>query len=136
MTKFIVDAGPLIGYLAADDQWHAWSVETLNAIDDVLHSSEAVTAEVCFRLRRQKPAISRLLAWVDAGGLQIVPVVAEHAAELDVLVQKYDEMDLCDATVVHLSEVYRDCRVITTDSRHFHLYRRLRHQSIPLICPA
>ncbi len=135
MTRFIVDAGPLIGYLAADDQWHSWSVEALNAVDDVLHTSEAVTAEVCFRLRRHKEAVSRLLAWVDAGGLQVSSVVAEHAAELDGLVQKYGEMDLCDATVVQLSEVYRDCRVITTDARHFRLYRRFRHQPIPLICP-
>jgi predicted nucleic acid-binding protein len=31
-VRTLVDAGPLIGWLNATDQWHDWSVQTLSAI--------------------------------------------------------------------------------------------------------
>ena len=40
-----VDAGPLIGWLNANDQWHEWSVSTLSARRGPLHAR--------FRLHRQ-----------------------------------------------------------------------------------
>ena len=135
MTEFVVDAGPLIGYLVTDDQWSAWSAQTLNSVDDVLHTSEAVVAEVAFRLNRYRPAISRLLSWIKAGGLNLVPAVSDHEDALESLLVKYPEMDLCDATVVLLSELFPRSQVITTDRRHFEVYRRHRNQPIPLICP-
>jgi predicted nucleic acid-binding protein len=43
-------------------------------------------------------------------------------------------MDLADACLVRLSEPYRDCYVVTTNS-DFRPYRRLGRQVIPLVFP-
>lgn len=135
MSRYVVDAGPLIGYLDAGDQWNAWSVNALNSVDDVFHTSEAVVTEVAFRLGRVHSAVSRLLRWVRAGGLVLVPAISGQEEAVDALLKKYPGMDLCDATVVRLSELLPQSRVITTDRRHFQVYRRHRDQPIPLVCP-
>ena len=43
-------------------------------------------------------------------------------------------LSLADATLVRLSEMHRDCRVLTFDS-HFRIYRRHGNKTIPLIMP-
>jgi hypothetical protein len=34
--NYLVDAGPLIGLLDGDDQWHEWSRQTLTVLDEPL----------------------------------------------------------------------------------------------------
>jgi uncharacterized protein len=43
-------------------------------------------------------------------------------------------MDLADACLVRLSELHRDCRVLTCDA-DFLIYRRKDRLQIPLILP-
>jgi len=52
------------------------------------------------------------------------------------LMRRYADlpMSLADACLVRMSELNRDCRVLTTDS-DFKLYRRFGRQVIPLLCP-
>jgi predicted nucleic acid-binding protein len=47
--KTLVDAGPLIGWLNADDQWHEWSVSILSAQRGSLHTTEIVLGEAVRR---------------------------------------------------------------------------------------
>jgi len=44
-------------------------------------------------------------------------------------------MDLADATLVRLSELFDDCRVLTVDRQDFSVYRRHGRQVIPLLTP-
>jgi hypothetical protein len=44
-------------------------------------------------------------------------------------------MDLADACIVRMSELERDCRVITVDRRDFSVYRRNGRDLIPLVAP-
>jgi len=43
-------------------------------------------------------------------------------------------MSLADACLVRMSEIYNDGPIITLDS-DFHIYRKHRNQTIPLIIP-
>ena len=43
-------------------------------------------------------------------------------------------MALADACLVRMSELHRDCRILTLDA-DFKFYRRFNRQVIPLICP-
>ena len=60
-----------------------------------------------------------------------------HAGPVARLLEKYrdQEMQLADACLVRMSELKRDCRVVTLDKREFQLYRRFERQVIPLVVP-
>ncbi len=53
------------------------------------------------------------------------------------LLKKYADrdMDLADASIVRMTELTRDCRVITVDRADFSVYRRNERDLIPLIAP-
>ena len=73
---------------------------------------------------------------VSEGAVRIGLAVEKQAPSLERLLQKYaDRMDLADASVVRLSEIYRDCLVATTDRQGFSVYRRNGRDIIPLVVP-
>lgn len=133
--SYLVDAGPLIGFLDADDQWHEWSKHTLEVLDEPLATTETAVAEVCHRLRKLRPALGVIPRLVGEGRLLLVPVFAEQPARVGELLAKYPEMDAGDATLVVLSELFPRAKLITLDD-DFRRYRRLRNQAIPLVMPA
>jgi uncharacterized protein len=132
--NYLVDAGPLIGFLDGDDQWHEWSLRALEVLDEPLVTTETVVAEVCHRLRRLRPALAVIPRLVAEGRLQLAPVFAQQPQRVGELLGKYPAMDAGDATLVVLSELYPRARLITIDE-DFRRYRRMRNQTIPLIMP-
>lgn len=48
---------------------------------------------------------------------------------------KFDRMDICDGSLVVLSEQYPAAKIITVDVRDFTVYRRFGRESLPLIMP-
>jgi uncharacterized protein len=136
MPEHIVDTGPLVGWINARDQWHAWSVDVMESLTPPLMTCEAVIAEAGWQLGRSRVALDRLYGLVDAGALRIVDLLPEHMPHIRALSAKYEEMDFCDAAVVRLAEIYPRAKVITTDSEHFTIYRRFRDKPLDLIRPA
>ena len=132
----LLDAGPLVGLLDADDQWHEWSRKTLTAIPGALRSTETAVAEACYHLRGQRPALSAILRMIDVGALVLEPLVQRQAARIGQLLADYDEMDLGDATLVVLSELFPKARLVTVDVRDFTIYRRSDGTPVPIIAPS
>ena len=62
--------------------------------------------------------------------------LAEQIGPVRALLEKYmdREMDLTDACIVRMTELFPDCRVFSVDG-DFAVYRRFRNQSIPAIYP-
>lgn len=135
MAEFIVDTGPLIGWINSRDRWHAWSVAAMEALEPPLLTCEAVVAEAVWQLGASREAVDRLYGLVEAGALRIVDLLPEHTPHIRALSAKYPEMDFCDAAVVRLSEIFPRATVITTDSAHFAVYRRFRDRRLALIHP-
>ena len=131
---YLVDAGPLIGFLDRDDQWHEWSRRTLELLDEPLATTETVVAEVCHKLRKLRPALGVIPRLVAEERLVLVPAFAGQPRRVSELLAKYPEMDAGDATLVVLSELYPRARLITVDD-DFRRYRRLRNQAIPVVMP-
>ena len=104
-VRYLVDAGPLIGWFSRRDQWHGWSIHTLQSIDDVLCTSEAVFAEACYQLGGNSPEVAALVALVESEHLRLLPAVGVAPGRLRILLAKYLRMDVCDATLVLLSEL-------------------------------
>ncbi len=132
--NYLVEAGPLIGFLDHDDQWHEWSLRTLELLDEPLATTETAVAEVCHRLRKLRPALGVIPRVVSEGGLLLVPAFVAQPAGGGELVAKYPERDAGDATLVVLSEMFPRAKLITVDD-DFRRYRRLRNQAIPLVFP-
>ncbi len=106
--NYLVDAGPLIGFLDRDDQWHEWSLRTLEVLDEPLATTETVVAEVCHKLRKLRPALGVIPRLVAEERLVLVPAFARQPKRVGELLSKYPEMDAGDATLVVLSEFFPD----------------------------
>jgi predicted nucleic acid-binding protein len=135
MPEHIVDTGPLVGWINRGDQWHNWSVSTLQGLEPPLVTCESVIAEAAWHLAHSREAVDRLYGLIEAGALRIVPLLADHIAHLRALSAKYPQMDFCDAAVVRLSEILPRASVLTTDIGHFTIYRRFQNKPIPLLHP-
>jgi predicted nucleic acid-binding protein len=131
----VLDTGPLIAFLSADDSHHSWAAETFAAIRSPAKSCEAVVSEACFLLGRNRKRASAVLDLVASAGIEIVSMAEENSA-LVMLMNKYASvpMSYADACLVRLSELHPDSVVVTTDS-DFKVYRRQGRKVIRTLAP-
>jgi len=132
----IVDAGPLVAYLRADDADHAWVAERFREFREPLLTCDAVLSEAFFLLRGISSGRLKLLGLLDRG--IVVPAfdLGSEISAVGKLMLRYENvpMSLADACLVRMAEVHSDARVFTLDA-DFHVYRRNRRGTIPLIFP-
>jgi predicted nucleic acid-binding protein len=133
--KTIVDAGPLIGWLNADDQWHEWSVAALSARRGPLHTTEIVLGEACWQLGGNTQPAHALLDLVRKGALVLARPWPEHLGGTQQIMLKYPAMDAADASLVSLAEMSPKTVIVTTDRRHFEPCRGLRNRILKLVLP-
>jgi len=133
--RYLIDAGPLIAVFARRDWWHAWAVNTLGSIGEPVWTSELVIGEAAWNLGQNSSATLELLSFIHRGEIGVVPVLEQHAARLSQLMAKYERMDVCDGSLVVLSEQFPKAKVITVDTRDFPVYRRFGREPLPLIMP-
>ena len=135
-AKIIVDAGPLIAFFRAGDKHHLWAEETFKKLRLPFFTSESAVTEAAYFLAASGIPARRLLDWVECGYLKIPFQLGEQAGAVAALIDKYgDRMDLADATLVRLSELFDDCQVLTADYKDFSIYRKHGRQVIPLLTP-
>lgn len=137
MTRTIVDTGPLIAYCSENEQHHSWAIRQFQSLRPPLLTCEAVVAEADYiaRSRGYDPAI--LYEWISDGTIRVPFRLEEEAPDVAHLLRRYSnrDMQLADACLVRMSELFRDCRVLTLDREDFTVYRRFDRQVIPLIVP-
>ncbi len=131
--KHILDTGPLVAYLVRNDRYHAWAVRTLDHLGPPLLTCEAVLAEAIYLSGARQP-IMRMLA---VGDLQIAFDLEDQAEEIGAIFERYadQKIDLADACLLRMSELFSPSEVITLDRTDFSVYRRHRRERIPLITP-
>ena len=101
-------------------------------LDETLHTTDAALTEACYLLRHRRSAINMLMDSVENGFLCVHPIFPAQTARIKELLNKYDCMDLADATLVVLSEQYPKAKLITLDKKDFTIYRR--HDGLPVPC--
>jgi predicted nucleic acid-binding protein len=129
----ILDAGPLIAALNRTDRHHRWARETIAHVGPPFHSCPEAMAEAAAMTGR--PAA--IVEMIQAGEIVLAFDLAEQAASVLALLNKYADrdMDLADACIVRMTELVRDCRVLTLDRSDFSVYRRNGRDLIPIIAP-
>ena len=131
--KNILDAGPLIAALNDRDQYHHWACETLEHLGPPFYSCPEVMAEAAALTGRP----SAIVEMIQAKEIILAFDLADQAAGVLALLKKYADrqMDLADACVVRMTELTRDCKVVTLDRADFAVYRRNGRELISLIAP-
>ena len=131
--KHILDAGPLIEALNRDDEHHRWAYEAIVRLGPPFYSCPEALAEAA-AMTGQPAAIVEM---VQAGEILLAFSLDQQAAAVLALLKKYKDqrMDLADACIVRMTELMRDCRVVTLDRSDFSVYRRNSREVIPLIAP-
>ncbi len=133
--KTIVDAGPLIGWLNASDQWHEWSVSLLSTRRGPLHTTEIVLGEACWQLGGNTQPVHALLDLVRKRAIMLARPWPEHLAATQQIMLKYPTMDAADASLVSLAEMSPKAVLITTDRRDFEPCRGLLNRALKLALP-
>ncbi len=133
----VADTGPLVALIDRDTREHEWVRDQAKALPRPLLTSEPVLTEAAFLLTRDGFDADELFALADAGIIAVGIEFNRERGALRSLMRKYHNipMSLADATLVRLSELHRDARVLTFDA-HFRLYRRLGNKVIPVLIPA
>ena len=131
--KNILDAGPLIAAINRQDEYHRWACETLEHLGPPFYSCPEVMAEAA--ALTGKP--SAIVEMIQSKEIILAFDLSEQTAGVLALLKKYGdrEMDLADACIVRMTELMRDCRVLTLDRADFSVYRRNGRDSISLIAP-
>jgi hypothetical protein len=96
---------------------------------------ESVLGEACWHLGGNTQPVHALLGLVRMGAIQILHPWPGHLERTQELMMKYSRMDAAGASLVMLSEIHRNAKIITTDRRDFSIYRRFGRQRLPVIFP-
>lgn len=137
IVNTIVDTGPLVALLLADESQHDWAARTFSELPaDGIVTCEAVVSETCFLIGRVARAHDALFRRIMDGTVRLLPM-DKDASAIHAMMKKYRNVpaSYADACLVRLSELFPSASVITLDS-DFRIYRRNGRQPIPLIIPA
>ncbi len=135
MKRTLVDTGPIVALIDRSDRHHGWARDQFDAIRTALHTCDAVIAEATYLLRSAGVDMTGPLDLMDRGVLELDFDLAAERASVATLLRRYSpRMDLADACLVRMSELHRDCTVLTLDS-DFRVYRRFGRQVVPAILP-
>ena len=134
--RTVVDTGPLVAVLNANDAHHAWAREVFAKLAPPVFTCEAVLSEAQFLLQERGGDPLAVLLWVQQGVVILAFDAANEIERLLELQRSYRNlpMDFADACLVRMTEIHEHSSVLTTDS-HFRIYRRNGRQIIPLRAP-
>jgi predicted nucleic acid-binding protein len=132
----LVDAGPLVALLHADDQHHQRCVAALKQIRSPLGTVWPAVTEAMYLLGFSPPAQAALWDRLAADTPRLLNLDRDDLPRLKELMWKYRDrpMDLADAALVRVAERDGLDTVFTVDRADFEVYRlprRKRFQIVP-----
>ena len=135
-ASVIVDTGPIVALLDADDQQRAWVKAQFARLRPPLLTCEAVLTESCFLIARGGGDASAVIQLAERGVLSVAQVFDAEAASVARLMRRYENvpMSLADACLVRLIELTSQSTLFTLDS-DFEIYHRKGRRLIPLLAP-
>jgi uncharacterized protein len=121
----LVDAGPLIALIHADDQHHERCVAALRGLAEPLGTVWPVLTEAMYLLNFSWKAQEALWEMLERGVVVLLPLEGQELSRMRELMKKYKDlpMDLADAALVAVAEREKIRRIFTLDRRDFEVYR-------------
>lgn len=132
----LLDAGPLVAFLAAGLEHHEWVCEQWKRLHPPLLTCEPVLTEAAFLLKREGREADPLFALLERGVLRVGLEVEDQLADLRALMRRYRDrpMSLADACLVRLAELHPGGIIFTLDA-DFRIYRRHGNKVIAVLMP-
>jgi predicted nucleic acid-binding protein len=131
----ICDTGPLLAYLNRNDPHHAWAVELMKQVRAPMLVCEPVLTEVVYFLREDGLTLDPLFQLLERQAVRLEFDLSAHWPRIRILMSRYRQMDLADASIVVMTELHARSRVLTIDRRDFSVYRRNDRQVIDYVSP-
>jgi predicted nucleic acid-binding protein len=136
LKTWLVDTGPLVAYLDAEDPRHDEVVRRLDPFRGQLITTSAVVTEAMHFVAADSRGPRLLVDWVAASGL----VVYDFCQPLELraavaLMERYADtpMDFADASLLLLAEALQAYDILTLDRRGFSTYRTRDGRSLRLV---
>jgi len=123
--RILIDTGPLVAILKADDSNHQKCVASLREMDQPLYTCWPVMTEAAWLLRHSPHAVQRLLAAVNGEFLEVLPMAGAEAKAIGAIMKRYESIrpQLADAALVYLADREKIDTIFTLDRRDFSIYR-------------
>ena len=136
MKAWLLDTGPLVALLIADDVQHEWAVEQSRYAPATVYTCEAVISEALFLLKRGGFDGDDVFALIEAGFVSVDFDFRGEYARVRELIRRYKDrpISFADACLVRMAELRADACIWTLD-RDFEVYRKNRRQSLSLVKP-
>ena len=132
MMTWLVDTGPLMAYLDADDPAHTEVALLWDKFTGHLYTTSAVITETMHFVSADPEGAESLAELIDASSMDVYdltqpPELREAAA----LMKRYADtpMDFADATLVLLAEAISTYDIFTLDRRGFAVFRTRKNQA-------
>lgn len=123
----LVDAGPLVALIHADDVHHQQCRDVLGAVREPMLTVWPAFTEAMYLLRFSQDAQDKLWRILDTNALWMADLGEDDYSRMRELMKKYRDlpMDLADAALVRVAEREEIQRIFTIDRRDFTVYRPL-----------
>jgi uncharacterized protein len=124
----LVDAGPLVALIHADDQEHQRCKKVFESLNEPMGTVWPALTEAMYMLGFSWRAQEALWELVEKEAVQILSLDFADVSRMMELMRKYRDlpMDLADAALVRIAEREKLRRVFTVDRRDFEVYRPAR----------
>lgn len=121
----LVDAGPLVALLDADDDHHAECVATMRTLREPLGTVWPAVTAAMHLLNFSVDAQDALVELLQRNAPSLVSLDSADLVRIRELMAKYRDlpMDLADAALVRVAERERCRKVFTLDRSDFSVYR-------------
>jgi predicted nucleic acid-binding protein len=132
----LIDSGPMVALIDADDQHHAACIAALKKIRQPLGTVWPALTEAMYLLPDQPKGQDALWEAVVRGTIQLLPVGPPDVPRIRELMRKYVNrpMDLADAALLAVAERERIVKFFTIDRKDFAVYR-LHGRIRPVVIP-
>lgn len=132
----LVDAGPLVALVDADDRHHEACAEALKRIRGPLGTVWPALTEAMYLLLDLPQGQEAVWEMLARGAVRLLPLDGADLPRIRELMKKYSNrpMDLADAALVRVAERDSLHSIFTVDRRDFGVYRihgRIRPTVVP-----
>ena len=134
--RVLIDTGPIVAILMESDEHHVACVEQLRHIAGPLLTCWPVITEAAWLLRAYPVAIHKLLAGFHGRPFEMLSLGETDLPGIAAILAKYEKLQiqLADASLVHLANRERIETIFTLDRRDFGVLR-LAHGKKPRLLP-